>query len=161
MCIRDRNKRYIKSHDTIFYYRKDFNNYVWNDVFQPFAEGGIKVYKNEDEKGKYAWYDSGNPGKKGYIYDLGYGEKIPSNGYRMPKETALKWIEEGILKVEANRVPRVKRYMNKDGVRAKDVWSDIKSLQSNETLKYPTQKPEKLLERIIKASSNSLSLIHI
>lgn len=39
-----------------------------------------------------------------------------------------------------------------------DVWSDIMSFQqlatSTEKLGYPTQKPEALLERIIKASSN-------
>ena len=44
------------------------------------------------------------------------------------------------------------------GVPVSDVWSDIASFQtvvnSPEIMNYPTQKPEKLLERIIKASSN-------
>ncbi len=49
------------------------------------------------------------------------------------------------------------------GVPISDVWSDIASFQtvvnSSEILDYPTQKPEKLLERIIKASSNEGDLV--
>lgn len=44
-----------------------------------------------------------------------------------------------------------------------DVWEDIMSFQqastSAEYMKYPTQKPEKLIERIIRASSNEGSLV--
>ncbi|MFX0072859.1 MAG: DNA methyltransferase, partial [Candidatus Hermodarchaeota archaeon] len=44
-----------------------------------------------------------------------------------------------------------------------DVWNDIYSYQtrtrSKEYLGYPTQKPEKLLERIILASSNEGDII--
>ena len=54
-----------------------------------------------------------------------------------------------------------RRYLDdalKKGVAVGDVWSDIMSFQQMPTSKektgYPTQKPEALLERIIKASSN-------
>jgi adenine specific DNA methylase Mod len=154
-----KNKKFIKSHDSIFYFRKNKNNYIWNEVFQEMSEGGLKPYKFEDENGKFRWTDSSNPGKKGYTYDLGYGEKLPKNGYRMPKERALEWIKDGILKVEKDKVPCIKRYLNEQGVRSKDVWSDIKSLQGNENLGYPTQKPEKLLERIIQSSSNEKDIV--
>jgi DNA modification methylase len=44
----------------------------------------------------------------------------------------------------------------KDGKNPGNVWSDIHPIQGNgkERIGYPTQKPEALLERIIKASSN-------
>ena len=49
------------------------------------------------------------------------------------------------------------------GVPISDVWSDIASFQtivnSPEIVDYPTQKPEALLERIIKASSNEGDLV--
>ncbi len=49
------------------------------------------------------------------------------------------------------------------GVPISDVWSDIASFQtivnSPEILDYPTQKPEALLERIIKASSNEGDIV--
>ena len=49
----------------------------------------------------------------------------------------------------------------KDGTRAKDWWHDISYINSmaKERVGYPTQKPEALLERIIKASSNEGDLI--
>ena len=47
------------------------------------------------------------------------------------------------------------------GVPLSDLWTDIKYLAggSKESVSYPTQKPEALLERIIKASSNEGELI--
>ncbi len=49
------------------------------------------------------------------------------------------------------------------GVPVSDVWSDIATFQtivnSPEIVDYPTQKPEALLERIIKASSNEGDLV--
>ena len=43
-----------------------------------------------------------------------------------------------------------------EGRKINDLWNDIKLLSSNssEMVGYPTQKPESLLERILKASSN-------
>lgn len=49
----------------------------------------------------------------------------------------------------------------KEGTRAKDWWDDISYINSmaKERLGYATQKPEALLERIIKASSNEGDLV--
>lgn len=153
-----KNKKYIKSHDSLYFYSKGFEK-IWNDVYQPYDEGGLAPYKYQDENGRYRWRDCSNPGGGGYIYDLGFGEKMPSRGYRMPKETALKWLSNGLLRVEKDKVPRIKQYINPSGVRCKDVWIDLKSLQSAENIGYATQKPAKLLERIIKASSNEGDLV--
>jgi site-specific DNA-methyltransferase (adenine-specific)/adenine-specific DNA-methyltransferase len=50
-----------------------------------------------------------------------------------------------------------------NGVPISDVWTDIASFQtvvnSPEITSYPTQKPEKLIERIIKSSSNEDDLV--
>ena len=58
-----------------------------------------------------------------------------------------------------NGLPRVKRYLDeKIGNYVGDLWIDEEvaplSANATERLDYPTQKPEALLERIIKASSN-------
>jgi len=47
------------------------------------------------------------------------------------------------------------RYYLDEGKVPEDVWTDIQSIQAdaNERIGYPTQKPEPLLERVIKASS--------
>jgi site-specific DNA-methyltransferase (adenine-specific) len=50
--------------------------------------------------------------------------------------------------------------VNEKGVRENDVWQiPLLNSQSKERLGYPTQKPEALLERIIKASSNEGDLV--
>ena len=154
-----KNKKFIKSHDSIFLYTKNSDSAVWNDVFQEYSEASNNLYRFNDEKGNFRLAPIDNPGGKGYIYDLGFGEKMPANGYRMPKETALKWLAEGILEIKAGRVPGRKLYKNEGGVRCRDVWTDIRSLQGSETIGYATQKPESLLERIVKASSNENDLI--
>lgn len=53
------------------------------------------------------------------------------------------------------------KYYLDEGKIPEDYWTDINSLQSgvNERQGYPTQKPEALLERIVKASSNKDSII--
>ncbi|MEW6358326.1 MAG: DNA methyltransferase [Planctomycetota bacterium] len=58
--------------------------------------------------------------------------------------------------------PRLKWYLDQiEGVAIPDFWGDIGpvSAQAKERLGYPTQKPEPLLERIIKASSNEGDLV--
>ena len=57
-----------------------------------------------------------------------------------------------------------KQYLDElKGIPIRDVWDDIMSFQqagtSSELVNYPTQKPEKLLERIIKSSSNEGDLV--
>ena len=51
--------------------------------------------------------------------------------------------------------------LKSEGKIPEDWWTDIYRLQGNglETIGYPTQKPESLLERIIKASSNKSDLV--
>ncbi len=53
------------------------------------------------------------------------------------------------------------RYYLDEGKLPEDVWSDIQSIQSaaKERVDYPTQKPEALLERIIKASSSEGDIV--
>lgn len=58
----------------------------------------------------------------------------------------------------------IKQYLDEaKGIPTADVWRDIKSFQqastSEEYVAYPTQKPESLLERIIKTSTNENDLI--
>ncbi len=152
----NKNKKFIKSHDTIFLFRKNKDSILWNDVFQEYTDNKLKIYKYKDGIGKYQLGPCDNPGGGGYIYDLGFGEKTPSRGYSMPKDTALKWIKDGILVVQENKVPLRKWYMNDQGVRCKDVWVD---LGSERGLMYATQKPKTLLERVVNASSNENSIV--
>jgi len=58
------------------------------------------------------------------------------------------------------QVPRLKRYLDEmPGRAAKSIWDDIAPVMGRQKLGYPTQKPEALLERIVKASSNEGDLV--
>ena len=48
-----KNKKFIKSHDTIFVFRKDKSNFIWNDTFQDYSPESKKLYRHQDEKGRY------------------------------------------------------------------------------------------------------------
>jgi len=58
--------------------------------------------------------------------------------------------------ISKNGIPSFKQYLNEmEGSPVQEIWDDISVIgaQAKERLGYPTQKPEALLERIIKASS--------
>ena len=59
-------------------------------------------------------------------------------------------------------IPRLKWYADElEGAALLDVWTDVSPISANaaERLGYPTQKPEALLERIIKASSHEGDIV--
>ena len=71
---------------------------------------------------------------------------------------------KGLLHYSGTGLPRLKQYLDEmPGVSLQDLWTDIPPVQSGarskERIGYPTQKPEALLERIIKASSNEGDLV--
>tara|TARA_B110000967_G_C18879245_1_gene560069 strand:+ start:1187 stop:2269 length:1083 start_codon:yes stop_codon:yes gene_type:complete len=52
-------------------------------------------------------------------------------------------------------IPRIKRFLDEmDGIPLRDIWLDIHNIQLGEKMDYATQKPVKLLERIVKLYSN-------
>jgi site-specific DNA-methyltransferase (adenine-specific) len=59
------------------------------------------------------------------------------------------------------RTGRVYRYQLDAGKIAEDYWTDIETLnrEDKERIGYPTQKPEALLERIIRTSSNAGDMV--
>jgi DNA modification methylase len=60
------------------------------------------------------------------------------------------------VQTKPGAVPAYKRYLDEmPGVPLQDIWTDLAPLSSRaaERLGYPTQKPESLLDRIIKTSS--------
>jgi DNA modification methylase len=64
------------------------------------------------------------------------------------------------LKYNKKGIPRIKRYLDEmDGIPVRDLWTDINQIQGPEKLDYPTQKPVKLLERIVRLYSNEGELV--
>jgi DNA modification methylase len=71
------------------------------------------------------------------------------------KDKMKKLHDENRLEYNNNGIPRIKRFLDEmEGIPLRDIWCDINNIQHNEKLNYATQKPVKLIERIIELYSN-------
>lgn len=147
---------YGNNFDCIYFYTKSQDDYNFNTIFQPYDESYIARFTQIDEDGRK--WESGNLTAKGLSgggYDYTY--KGCRSLWRMPIETMKKMDEDGRLHFTKNGGIRSKVYLDElPGMPSQAMWLDIKPInsQAKEKEGYATQKPEALLERIIKASSN-------
>lgn len=84
--------------------------------------------------------------------------------YKKEYLARFKKVDEDGRKYRDDRSNGIRQYLDElNGVAINDVWDDIMSFQqaatANEIIGYPTQKPEELLSRIIKASTDEGDLI--
>jgi len=123
-------ENFPKNHEIILFYAKNDRNFTFNTQRKGYSDKLKKMLK-QDEQGN--WYYT--------------------RGSRTGRRELAQWeIKSGVGK---------KTYVNPDdpnaGTKVNDLWDEdeISGYASGkEKLGYPTQKPEALLERIIKASSN-------
>jgi hypothetical protein len=119
-------------------------------------ESAAKQYSLVAENGRHYQLTSllnPNPDRPNLTYEFKGKTKV----WRWTKERMLEADAKGQIVVPkgGKGIPRYKRYLDEqEGVPIGDWWGDIENVSGNERLGYPTQKPEALLERIIKASSN-------
>ena len=148
-------------HDCIFYYSKSSELY-FDIPLVPYSQEYIDRYYNKvDENGrKYLDRDLSAKGLKGSGYS--YSWKGKDGYWRCPYSTMERLERENRLYYTTNGTPRYKQYLDEmEGVPAQDLWTDIFAVnsQAEERVDYATQKPEALLERIIKASSTEGMLV--
>lgn len=152
---------YGNNFDCIFFYTKSQSGYTFNTTYQDYEESYLARFSNTDPDGRK--WDSGNltaKGLQGGGYDYEY--KGCRSLWRMPLETMKRLDEEGRLHFTKNGGIRSKVYLDElPGMPVQSMWTDINAVnsQAEERVDYATQKPEALLERIIKASSNEGMLV--
>jgi adenine-specific DNA-methyltransferase len=152
--------------DTIFWYSKS-ESYTYNKVFLPRTdEETEKEYSYIDELNRRR-YKSVSMNAAGQGEARRFGEKgllSPPKGthWRWSQERIDKALKDGVIFFTSNGVPRYKQFAEDiEGKQVQNLWADFMAIssQANELLDYPTQKPEALIERILKASSNEGDLI--
>lgn len=135
--LKGNTNNFSSQHDTIFFYSKSKKNIFNIQYFVDELSGTFNRFGTyADENGIVKFKDIKNKEK----YQIKIWEK------RHPKK---RWNDNDI-------------WMDfSKGVMVPSVWNDIPYVNpsSKERLGYPTQKPEALLERIIKASSNPGEII--
>ena len=122
-------KYFKRKHDTIFMYQKTASeDRVFNIMRKRLSESTIKRYQpyfDEDGKITYRKLKESNPGVFAKLKGI-------------PEDLDQPWLDVN------------------NGAPLSDWWVDISALKNGfaESTGYPTQKPEALIERIIKASTN-------
>ena len=150
--------------DSLLFYVKT-DNATWNPQYVPYSEEALsRDYKYaEVETGRvYRLAPVDGPG--GASKGNPYYEFVGVKGYwRFAQEKMQKLFDEGrIVKSSTGRSLSQKMYLDEAKGRPVDsLWGDVNRISptSSERLGYPTQKPEALLERVIKASSNEGDLV--
>lgn len=154
------SSRWGSVHDTLLFYTKS-DTYTWNPVYLSYDETYKQRFRHKDPNGR-RWTDDNLTAKglSGGGYEYTY--KGAASLWRVPLDTMQRLDDEGRLHFTKQGGIRLKRYLDElPGLPLQDVVTDIPPInsQAKERLGYPTQKPEVLLERIIKTSSNEGDLV--
>lgn len=131
-------KRWNRKHDNILFFTRDPDRFTFNadEVLQPHSEATIAKYRYEDEKGSYRLM----------------GRGIAGSPIRSARDVSPEW--------EQKHPELTYRHYLRSGTYAVDYWQiDIVNQAARERLGFPTQKPEALLERVLKASTGEGELV--
>lgn len=131
---------YTRRHDTILFYSKsDIHLFNWKDITEEFTDSTISKYNHMDENGRK--------------FRL-HGRNINGSPIKNITDVDIKWLKSN------PELCRVDYLDEKSGVRARDwIQMDYINIWSNERVDYATQKPEELIEKFVKASSNKQMLV--
>jgi DNA modification methylase len=150
-------------HDVLLFFTKG-QKPGWTQQFVPYTEEYKDIFFDQtDEQGRrYFRRDltaSMSRASTGQLYEWHGITPPPSRCWAMSKENMDELEAKGRIHWPKKKggMPRLKLYPeDQPGVTLSDVWTDVKTMHnlSVERLGYPTQKPEALLERILRASSN-------
>lgn len=146
--------RYGANTDTILFYTNG-DRWTFNPQYQSYDEKYKARFRFRDPDGRL-WADDNLTAKGLTGGGYTYAYKGVTSLWRVPLDTMQQLDAEGRLHFTSRGGIRRKRYLDESkGRLAQALWDDIEPInsQSRERLGYPTQKPEALLERIIRASS--------
>jgi adenine-specific DNA-methyltransferase len=159
-------QQYGRIHDTLLYYAASESEFypVYGDYREEYVE---QAYRHRDPDGRafrllplhatHKFSDTDDNTRR-------FGDKVlrPPLGkfWRWSQRKIDEAMAAGMIVVSANDVPQYKKYLDTaKGVAAQSIWDDIPQLTKDETLGYPTQKPESLLKRIVEASTKEDGLV--
>lgn len=166
------SKQFGITNDTILWYTMNGDEYIFNPEYtlaDDNTQNYIKerfVYDDNDGRGKYMKSPLVNSLYRPNLKYEFHGIKPPANGWLYKKEHLDEWYEKGELCIPTDPNMRISRKIflsNYQGQLVQNIWLDIPIAnpmsKERENSNYATQKPEALLERVIKASSNENMIV--
>lgn len=151
-------------HDTIYFYTKS-DRYCWNPQYVDYDQDYIdRYFRFVDEDSRRYWKEDASGAGSGPARRFGGRDIQPPPGrhWRWTQEKINELFAQGRFVFTRTGRPEFKRYLDEQrGAFVCDIWDDIKRINqvAGERTGYATQKPEALLERIIKTSSNEGDLV--
>jgi len=151
-------------HDCIYMFRKSEKTGFGNQ-YREFDPKYIKSHYKKDEKtGRL--YRTVSLIQKGSGPARQFGDKVlepPAGRHWIWSQDRIdKAYKQGLIRFTSNGRPEKIQFLDQiKGDLVDDIWNDIYPInsQAKEALNYPTQKPEALIERILKTSSNEGDLV--
>jgi DNA modification methylase len=160
-----RIKGYVRANDTILFYTKS-DTFTFNEQFTSYSPQQLKRYKPDENGRLYTGQDltfsTINPNRQ---FEWRGTRPAPNRSWGASFEQLEEWYAKGLILLKIDGCPRLdglKVYLDEtNGIPLSTNWTDIPRIRNtaSERLGYPTQKPEALLERIIKASSNEGDIV--
>ena len=156
-------------HDNILVYSKS-GDPTFNSLFIPLSQKTADTWYRHIEDGTGRRYNLGNlvsPHPRPNLMYEWRGIPSPAMGWRCSKERMAELDAKGLL-VEVgkgdNRTIKVKQYLDESKGRLLSTWwDDISQIRGygtgDERPDYPTQKPNALLERIIRVSTDPQDIV--
>jgi len=160
-----KTKGFVKSNENIYYYSMS-PDFVFNEQLQTMSEAQRARYKQDKDGRWYTGQDltfTGNSATR--QFEWRGAKPPPGRVWGMSFEALEELWSKGLILTRKDGVPRLDGYKvfldDKKGSPLSCNWTDIDRVAntSAERLDYATQKPEALLERIIKASSDEGMLV--
>jgi DNA modification methylase len=150
------------NHDSILYFCKDRSIHKWQKVYGTYNENHLAKFRYiEKESGRKYMLDNlqnPNPNRPNLTYEWRGNLRC----WRWTRERMEKALEDGLIEHTSSGMPYLKRYLDElKGPTITDIWTDIAPINSQalERANYPTQKPEKLIDRIFSAATREGDLV--
>lgn len=144
-----KSKMFPRDCDHVLFYCKDASKDItFNNIYTSYRQDYIDKF----------FYHTDPDGRRFALQTLG----------DYSKQSIEKFERQGRIFITGKGTKRLKQYLDESkGWLVDDMWEDIRNVRQaqvqdmhkKEWLGYPTQKPEPLLERIIKASSNEGDIV--
>jgi DNA modification methylase len=158
-------KHFGRVHDSIFLYSGG-DSHTFNPKYNPLPQSTVDSWYKHVEDGtgrRYNKADCTGPGGAAKGCPV-YEWNGVTRAWRFSKENMERLSKEGRLVYSKTGMTYQKRYLDESkGVSLSSWWDDIDMLRGissgSERLGYPTQKPLKLLERILEVSSNENDIV--
>jgi DNA modification methylase len=151
-------KKLNRWHDNILIYSKS-NKYTFNPIYFPYdsdykKNNNVKLCEIHNKEYVTTAIHNSQPDINPRL-NLQYKWNGHKKQWYVTKEKMKNLHDDNRLIYNKHGLPRIKRFLDEmQGIPLRDIWTDINNIQHGEKMDYATQKPIKLLDRILQLYTN-------